>query len=527
MKTKTRPWQRDNSIFQYIKKHIDEDGFFTGDNLPRGEYSFINPSIGPELEAGAAFVIMSTDEDDKKIMEVVYKAIKDYLQLPNEKKRDNLYQLVAFTQCVSYCESLAAKLENEENIPDTFIELALEWLYEAPSREAVKFAIVLCGLFDIDELSKGDHATLKDDLRTLARCDEFTYFVIFAFHLSNIEDELDLWDIIQTTYGWGRVHAMEAAEYDTPEKKDWLLRHGSEIDVHYPAIALRCIKEGNMLAALQKPAIDEELYQGALHALNNYLEFLLDIDTENDSLADLAVINTYGLLREILRHAEKYADSIENLVGIINLSNNLQRLADENRWETLDANKCHLLISVAEKIIYSKDWLPEIKEKLLNPDGSINFLAADFAYALNIDIWNTLAELLYKEPKATKLYEYLLATDNNERYEEILNFARQHITAYKEDEHALPPIIKALETRPGSGEDLLIQALTSLYDWPRSCALDVLDAWGVEYLSPPIKAALLKALDLAQHTLLTLRIKSLLDNKVFDLEGVVKIMALE
>ena len=91
----------------------------------------------------------------------------------------------------------------------------------------------------------------------------------------------------------------------------------------------------------------------------------------------------------------------------------------------------------------------------------------------------------------------------------------------------MPPIIKALETRPGSGEDLLIQALTSLYDWPRSCALDVLDAWGVEYLSPPIKAALLKALDLAQHTLLTLRIKSLLDNKVFDLEGVVKIMALE
>ena len=86
MKTKTRPWQRDNSIFQYIKKHIDEDGFFTGDNLPRGEYSFINPSIGLELGAGDAFVIMSTDEDDKKIMEVVYKAIKDYLQLPNEKK---------------------------------------------------------------------------------------------------------------------------------------------------------------------------------------------------------------------------------------------------------------------------------------------------------------------------------------------------------------------------------------------------------------------------------------------------------
>ena len=84
-----------------------------------------------------------------------------------------------------------------------------------------------------------------------------------------------------------------------------------------------------------------------------------------------------------------------------------------------------------------------------------------------------------------------------------------------------------MEPSTGSGVELLIQALTCIYYWPRSCALDVLDAWGVEYLSPPIKAALLKALDLAQHTLLTLRIKSLLDNKVFDLEGVVKIMALE
>ena len=65
MKIKTRPWQRDNSIFQYVKQNIDEDGFFTGDNLPKGEYSFINPAVGLELGAGDAFVIMSTEEDDK------------------------------------------------------------------------------------------------------------------------------------------------------------------------------------------------------------------------------------------------------------------------------------------------------------------------------------------------------------------------------------------------------------------------------------------------------------------------------
>ena len=527
MKIKTRPWQRANSIFQYVKQNIDEDGFFTGDNLPKGEYSFINPAVGLELGAGDAFVIMSTEEDDKKILEAVYRAIKEYLKMPNEKKRDNLYQLVAFTQCISYCESLVDKLSEEETLPDALLELALDWLYEAPSREAVKFSIVICGLFNLDDLEQGEHKNIKEDLRLLARCDEFTYFVIFAFHLSNIEDELDLWEIILTTYGWGRVHAMEAAEYDTPEKKDWLLRHGCEIDVHYPAISLRCIKDGNMMNVLQKPQIDEELYHGILHALNNYVEFLLDFETENENYPNLATINTPGLLKELLRHMEKFSGSIENMVGIINLSNNLQRLADENRWETIDANNCHLLISMAEKIIYSKDWLPEIKAKLVDSDGSINFLAVEFAYALNIDIWDMLADLLRENPSNTKLYSYLLDTDDDQRYDEMLDFARQHLDLYKDNEHALQPIIKSLETRPGKGEDLLIPALTSLYDWPRSCALDVLDTWGVQHLTPELKAALVKALNLSQHTLLTLRIKSLLDNKVFDIEGVVKIMALE
>lgn len=526
MKTKTNPWQKDTSIFYYVKQHIDEDGFFVGDNLPKGEYSFINPAVGLELGAGDAFLIMSEDEDDTKIMESVYRAIKEYMLAPNEKNRDDLYQLVAFSQCVSYCESLVERL-SKEKLPAFLLALAEEWLYEAPSREAVKFAIVICGLFDLNSAAQKKHKNIKDDLRLLARCDEFTYFVLFSFRLNNIEDELDLWNIIQTTYGWGRVHAMEAAKYNTPEEKNWLLRHGCELDVSYPAIALRCIQDGNMLAALQKPVIDEDLYRGILNALNNYLEFLLDFDAENENYPNLEILNTFGLLKELLRHAEHFSDSIEDMIGIINLSTSLQKLADENCWETLDANNCHVLISLVEKIIYSKDWLPEIKIKLVNSDGSVNFLVADFAEALNIDIWEMLAALLRANPQISKLYTYLLDTEDDERYTEILNFARQHLYLYAEDEHAMQPILKSLETRPGTGEDLLIPALTSLYDWPRSCALDVLDVWGIEYLTPPLRAALLKANNLAQHTLLSLRIKFLLENKIFDLESAVKILTIE
>ena len=526
MKPKTRPWLIENSILHYVRNNMDEDGFFIGDNLPRGEYALINPAAGLELGGGDAFVIMNDGTDDKKTTEVVYKALKDFITVPNEKKRDNLYQLISFTQCVSYCESLADRL-NEEELPEFLLELTLEWLRYSPSREAVKFAVVVMGLFGLDSDIIQDKEGLKEDLRLLARCDEFTYFVIFAFALSNSEDELDLWEIIQTTYGWGRVHAMEAYEYTTSAEKDWLLRHGCEIDVRYPALSLLCIKEGNMMTSLQKPEIDEELYRGILHALNNYLDFLLELDSTDGSYPDFGPVNTFGLMREVLRHAQGYSNSIESLVDVVNLANNLQRLAEEERWETIDANACHLLIGMAEKLIYRKDWMPEISNEIVNPDGSINYTAIEFARALKMDIWELLAALLRQDPLRTRLYSYLLDTNDEDRYQLALSFARASLELYEENEHALEPIIKSLETRPGFGEDLLIKALTSIYDWPRSCALDVLDAWGVEYLTPELRAALLQALNLAQHTLLTMRIKSLLDNKVLDLEDVIKLMALE
>jgi hypothetical protein len=106
MKPKTRPWLIENSILHYVRNNMDEDGFFIGDNLPRGEYALINPAAGLELGGGDAFVIMNDGTDDKKTTEVVYKALKDFITVPNEKKRDNLYQLISFTQCVSFAKAL-------------------------------------------------------------------------------------------------------------------------------------------------------------------------------------------------------------------------------------------------------------------------------------------------------------------------------------------------------------------------------------------------------------------------------------
>lgn len=526
MDTLTRKRPAKKSILRYVKQHIDADGFYTGDNLPRGDYSFINPIIGFELGAGDAFFLTSRETEDTEITDTVAKAITAFVQDPSGKNKESLSQLLSFTQCISCCETITEKL-SAQPLPGILVNLALEWLYQTANRETVKFALLICGIYGLNRLTDERQPSLKQDLRALAVCDEFTYFVIRAFQLSNLFSELNLWQLIHRTYGWGRVHAMQKLSYTTEEEKNWLLRHGSEIDVNYPAIALLCIKQGNMMQTLQQKSLDEELYRGILNTLNNYLEYLQDFEESPDELPPPGMFNNFGLFQAILHHADAFSDSIENLIGVINFAHGLTSIAEDANWHSLSPNQCHLLISQAERLIYSRDWRPEVEEKLLNENGSINYLAIDFAEALNIDTWEPLFALLQAHPTATKLFTYLLSTEDEERLQKILQLARKNLKKYCDNDYALPPIINALQLHPGKGEDILAAALTSLYDWPRSCALDTLDAWGLEYLTPDFRAALFKALDLAQHTLLTLRIKALLDNRIFNLEGVVKIMTME
>lgn len=75
------------------------------------------------------------------------------------------------------------------------------------------------------------------------------------------------------TRGWGRVCAMSTYDFITPEEKHWLLLHGCDLTVDYPAVALLVIEKSNFLEMLEKERMDDETFDAVLHTMVDYLDF--------------------------------------------------------------------------------------------------------------------------------------------------------------------------------------------------------------------------------------------------------------
>ena len=76
-----------------------------------------------------------------------------------------------------------------------------------------------------------------------------------------------------------------------------------------------------------------------------------------------------------------------------------------------------------------------------------------------------------------------------------------------------------LRNHPGQGETILCFALCSIFELLRSCACDVLEAWGADYLSESIKEAIYSALHSSTDDLVQARLLAILQGKKLDVEA--------
>ena len=217
METRTKPWKQGKSIFDYIKSNLDAEGFFTKENLEdRAIVAGDNEAL---LEPGAADAFLASNSQAEEAAGSVgiqiYQVLQAYAEDPTPENATMLYMGISSTPCILYYESLVDQL-SEQRIPQPLWELAREWLYEASSRETVKLAIVICGLYMLNEQDLVVNWQLKKDLLVLARCEEFTSFVIYALELCHQLDQKDLWDMLQHTMGWGKLCAMQAYQFEKP-----------------------------------------------------------------------------------------------------------------------------------------------------------------------------------------------------------------------------------------------------------------------------------------------------------------------
>lgn len=501
------------SIYQYIIENIDEEEEnFIQATLPDEPH----PSVPHPLGAEDAFWFSSNAPSDTRAATEVLKLLQAYQVYPDQPHKQKLYEGLARYPIIALAEPICDKLQGQD-ISEDLLALARSFFYNAQHRGPIKFSYIILGLYGVERIKK-ENPDLWEDMIKVAQCEEFTYFFLFSCNLTNTKPFKEIWRLIGCTEGWGKVFAVEAAECRDEAQDLWLIQHGMEVSVDYPPLAGHILEAAHLPFYLEQEEIDERTFKGAGTILNGFLLILDNLDESVlEEIINTSVIRPVQLFSNYLRHAKRYAVKPENLLQVLNLSFGLRNLEQNEDLCLIAKNDIERLIADCDTIIYAQDWQQYIKNNLVQND-SVNYDLCDFACEMDIDIWKPLFDYLCNHPFEYKAMPYLFSY-NDENYQQMmLHFVEHNLKLYRMEEAALLVPLRYLAHKPGIGEQIVITALTSMYDWPRGIACAVLSEWGEEYISEPIRTALQEALALSNNSVVSARIEALLTGKRFKVE---------
>ena len=501
------------SLYDYIKQHIDEDGVFTERTLPNGN-DYVNIVEPGQTDAFYYTADMPSSPEDASIL---LKDLRAYLAEPNPSNHQKLYKHLKDMSMAEYADPFIASFDQDDMSENAFF-LARRLLYNARHREPLKFALLLFGLYGMQHIEEND-PELWRDLVTIAHCEEFTFAFLYSCRVTNYISQKAVWEILGCTKGWGKVFAIIDCQCPDADHRRWLLQNGPDIDVEYPPLSVKLIQATQLDKFLQQPVIDYPCYKSAIAILGNYMMLLLhykpDAVRENYNLTD---IDLYSMLKNILHHALYLSVEAEDMLDMVTLATSLRNMQEDNTLYSLTPNQVNELIAACDKMVYSTNWEPIINSHLFEGD-QVNYQLADLAYELELDIWQQLYDFWLTHPMEYTLLPYLLSYEGGTRSDRVLARLTEQLPLYANDLHSLVVPLHYLRSHPGKGEPILCAALCSIYELLRSCACDVLEAWGPEYLSTTVKEAIYAAMRSSTDDLVQARLTAILQGRKLDIEA--------
>lgn len=320
--------------------------------------------------------------------------------------------------------------------------------------------IVKYGLEMIEVFSEPDE-NLKEIIRTLGLCDEFTIFAVFNMRQwSNSNDEI--FAIAQKVHGWGRIHALERLEPADDQIKKWILREGIANNIVQDYSALVVFDKADIRTLLQSELTEDEL--------NSIAVVISSLLNESPVPGISAVGDADKMLLDFLNQVMCHDCSL-TLCEVV-----LQIVSDERFKEVK---------SVGEEILHSK----ETKEAITNwvTEGK----AIELAQYLDIAFLEPLYQCMAEDfEKHFFKCSYLVKSDDYR--EKVLELFRRNLPINEmatgpednlglgkeyENHSRLGVLIQELKAYPLCGLDFIILALKSPVNGNRNMALTVLDSW--------------------------------------------------
>ena len=280
-------YKRDNPILERIRINLI-DG-----ELPR-KFK-INPFNSGYID-GALDGIDLLNNDKTYLSEIQYKLMIDILDTINANREDAIEKLIMFLSKIPvikyYDEVKEYLMEHRDRYnPSNLADFVFKQLQNSNNVEVIKYCLCILELLGANKVDK-----VKDIVRTLALCNEFTFYTIPIINHWD-DSETELFNIVKKVYGWGRIFIIENFRNPSKEVENWLITEGLNNDVQavYSATAI-----------FQILNIEEKIENCSIQELEQYIKIIKLMLEDNN-------FSRFLLLKRYPNTAYKLKTKIQNL----------------------------------------------------------------------------------------------------------------------------------------------------------------------------------------------------------------------
>lgn len=486
-------WEADDSIFDYLKINISENGSLkeTAATLPDEKEA--NNEI--KFAAGLMDSMFGAEEsEDSKIrIKTLITLIRKIAENGEEQNKSDFYREVTENDSVigiidEFLQQLVkTSVPTEPHLFDYATQLATK----TNNRNAVKFGIAILGLCQSKKPI--------EDLKILGLHDEFTVFSTVA--LSNLSDNLasDLWHLGKHVDGWGKIQLVDRfAELAlTEDMRDWLVLEGYKNNIMYEYLALTCARNGKLNDKLKENSIDRKLFVSAG-------EIIVALMDENAAEGMSVFDEAAETVENYIKHSKNQNLQIGEFITLHKIKEYLEESPEENvtikKWNQNNLSNC--LIDI-DQILKSKDWTIEVRDALKSSNDLEYWNAKHAAEKLGMELWDIVWTRLKQNPLDYSSWYDVTTYDNGQNVDEIIEFAKNNLPldelgsgpkdsmGFGVDYHkhaCLESVLTFLENCPNKGEELILVGLDSPVTRNRNTSIRVLDKWKIENWSSTITA---------------------------------------
>ena len=288
----------DRSLYENIVYSI-RNGELPGDFSLSDEESGDGPRFADGAMDGITVYHMGPDSLDEAGARQMITALQ-HAAAGNESEADKAFAELGRThRAISIIDELQKYIYTHTDKLDgnNVFRSVMYMILHSRSRESVKFGLSILEMF-----TAADEQT-KEIVRRIGLSDEFTVFSVWnMLKWDNANEEI--FRLIQKVHGWGRIHALERLEADTPEIRRWMIMEGIQNDV-MPAYSALTVWDKADPGSLLAGSMTKEEFT----AVGNIIYALLD---EGPVTGISELENAQDILMSYLARSEEFDLDIED-----------------------------------------------------------------------------------------------------------------------------------------------------------------------------------------------------------------------